>query len=409
MEFEVKVESNQFQEMEEKTSKNVSWLLYGAYGYVGELIIRRAIEMKNNGKQGPPIPILAGRNSYKMNRLIERLKPLLPSSVQLHNRIFSLEDKKEIDKGLEGITVVLLAAGPYKYTCKEMVESCIRTKTNYMDISEEIDTLEYVMSKEREASSAGIVLIPGVAFEILATDCLLSLISQKVSGVTHAEIAVFCSDWLSRGAWKSILEKFSVGEQVREDGKIIIKPFAWKEKDIEFSTGVQHIVSFPLGDISTAFYSTGAKNVTTYRALSRHTASWMKGHSLNLFTHLTSWYYFKATLQAILDWTLYGPSEEELNKGSSEIWARVYNDVTEEECIGTVSLPEKYKFTANSVVISVGEFLLTPHSVPLQGSLTPSSAFGNDILTKIDQVMIHPLKYNKPKNSIYPFKRKEEE
>jgi short subunit dehydrogenase-like uncharacterized protein len=57
--------------------------------------------------------------------------------------ISSLEDKKEIDKGLEGITVVLLAAGPYKYTCKEMVESCIRTKTNYMDISEEIDTLEY--------------------------------------------------------------------------------------------------------------------------------------------------------------------------------------------------------------------------------------------------------------------------
>jgi saccharopine dehydrogenase (NAD+, L-lysine-forming) len=88
---------------------------------------------------------------------------------------------------------------------------------------------------------AGIVMIPGVGFDVIPSDCLLALLSQKISGVTHVESAVKGFDWLSRGTIKSALEFFGVGGKARIDGEIKTVPFLYKEKEIEFSSEKNYV------------------------------------------------------------------------------------------------------------------------------------------------------------------------
>jgi short subunit dehydrogenase-like uncharacterized protein len=60
---------------------NMSWLLYGAYGYTGRLIAQQA---KDRGYD----PVLAGRSAEKLVPLAEKL--------DLDYRVFNLKDEENI-------------------------------------------------------------------------------------------------------------------------------------------------------------------------------------------------------------------------------------------------------------------------------------------------------------------------
>src|SRR3954466_5127774 len=81
-------------------------LLYGANGYTGELIARRA--------RGEKV-VLAGRNADALAKL--------GAELGLEHRAFPLEDA---EKGIDGATVVLHCAGPFSHTSKLMVDACLK-------------------------------------------------------------------------------------------------------------------------------------------------------------------------------------------------------------------------------------------------------------------------------------------
>lgn len=60
------------------------------------------------------------------------------------------------------------------------------------------------MSKAVEASLADVVLIPGIGFDILATDCLSAFLSAQLPGATHMELGISGLDNMSRGTIKVI-------------------------------------------------------------------------------------------------------------------------------------------------------------------------------------------------------------
>ena len=78
------------------------WLVYGATGYTGRLIVRRAVA---RGLR----PILAGRNGAL---LAELARPL-----GLEFRVASLH-AAELDDALKGCGVVLHCAGPFEATSR---------------------------------------------------------------------------------------------------------------------------------------------------------------------------------------------------------------------------------------------------------------------------------------------------
>src|SRR5687768_10018150 len=123
------------------------FLLYGATGFVGDATARLAVQY---GLQ----PIIAGRDAAKVERQATELG--------LEFRVFSLDDSAAMDRALKDMTVVLHCAGPYLYTSKPMVDTCLRTGTHYLDLTGEIPVYEALAARDAEAKARGVMLLPGV-------------------------------------------------------------------------------------------------------------------------------------------------------------------------------------------------------------------------------------------------------
>src|SRR4051812_33648260 len=132
-------------------------LFYGAAGYTGELIARAAVQ---RGLQ----PILAGRNIDAVQKLAEELG--------LPYRIFGLDEPAALDKGLADVNIVLNCAGPFAVTASKLAQSCIRVHAHYLDIAGEVPEFQTLQSYDAAARAANSMLLPGVGFGIVPSDCL---------------------------------------------------------------------------------------------------------------------------------------------------------------------------------------------------------------------------------------------
>src|SRR5215211_4167475 len=134
-----------------------NFLIYGSYGYTGQLIVARAIQ---EGMR----PILAGRSEKKLRAQAEQSG--------LDCRAFSLSDSAKLDSALLDVDAVLHCAGPFVHTYRQMAEACLRTRRHYVDISGEILGFEALAAMDSQAKAAGIMLLPGAGFDVVPSDCL---------------------------------------------------------------------------------------------------------------------------------------------------------------------------------------------------------------------------------------------
>ena len=140
---------------------NRPWLLYGAYGYTGTLIARKAAETGRS-------LLLAGR----------RETPLadLANALNLPWRCLTLENAGKLTMAIEECAGVLNCAGPFIRTAKPMIEACIAAHKPYLDITGEIEVFELAHDMNFMARSAGLVLCPRLGFDVVTTDCLASVL-----------------------------------------------------------------------------------------------------------------------------------------------------------------------------------------------------------------------------------------
>src|SRR4051794_23873939 len=94
-------------------------LVYGAYGYTGELIARTAAEFGLR-------PILSGRDAARLSKLAAELG--------LEYRLASLDDAASLAAALRGVSCVLHCAGPFVRTSEPMLRACLNAKAHYLDI-----------------------------------------------------------------------------------------------------------------------------------------------------------------------------------------------------------------------------------------------------------------------------------
>ena len=147
-----------------------TFLIYGSYGYTGQLIVERAI------KEGMR-PILAGRDQRKLRAQAEKYN--------LEYRGFSLDETSKLDSALNEVEAVLHCAGPFVLTFRQMAEACLRTKKHYVDISGEIEGFEALARLNDQARQANIMLMPGGGFDVVPSDCLAAYLHQRLPTATH--------------------------------------------------------------------------------------------------------------------------------------------------------------------------------------------------------------------------------
>ena len=341
---------------------NAQWMIYGANGYTGELIAREAVQ---RGMR----PVLAGRTAEKVEPLAKELG--------CEARVFGLEN---VD--LSGVAAVVHCAGPFIHTSKPMVEACLAAGVHYLDITGEIAVFEAVFRRDTEAKAKNIALLPGVGFDVVPTDCLAAMLHARMPDAQELWLAFHSHrGGVSRGTMKTMLEGAGRGGAIRRDGKIVVVPQLFDVREIPFPNGPRMAMTIPWGDVSTAFRSTGIPNIRVYNAQSPKALKRMK--RMQPFLGLLRFRPLRRIAQKFADRNP-GPSAERRAQSHVEVWGRVTN-ARGEEVTMTMTVAEGYTFTVLSAIEAVTRVLQEPRV----GALTPSLAFGADLVRAIPGTVVH--------------------
>ena len=346
--------------------QNDTFLLYGANGYTGQLIARMAAEYGLK-------PILAGRTESSLQTMA--------SSLNLPYKVIDLSDTDSLQSALKEVSVVLHAAGPFQHTAKKMMEACLATGTHYLDITGEITVFEMGKRYDYKAKEAGIMIMPGVGFDVVPTDCTALYLKNQLPDATHLKLAfAMVGGKLSHGTATTMAENMGEGGVVRENGVITRKPLGHKGFWIDFGIKKMFVMCIPWGDISTAFTTTGIPNIETYTGTSPKTFKMLKWQFLFNWILRTSFFRNRAKKQ--IKQKPAGPSDEMREKAMSLVWGEATNAAGQKQTV-RLQCPEGYTLTAISSLL-ITKKVLSGHFKT--GYQTPAGAYGADLIMEIPGV-----------------------
>ena len=343
----------------------MNFLLYGANGYTGELIARRAVE---NGLR----PILGGRDAQAVARLAGELG--------LEHRVATVDEANALDAMIDGAPLVLNCAGPFSRTASAIASACIRRRAHYLDITGEIAVFESLVACGAEAKQAGVMLLPGVGFDVVPSDCLAAHVARRLPSATHLAIAIQGTTRMSRGTALTSLEGFSAGRgsgAVRAGGRITRVAPTWKSRVVDLGAGPVRVTTMPWGDVSTAFHSTGIPNVEVYMAIPAALRRLMR-YGKPVLPLLAS-----APLRRWLEKRVKrgppGPNAQQRERGWSRFWAEARDD-SGRTATARLSAPEGYELTVRTSLECVRRVMSGDWRAGFQ---TPSKAYGPDLVLAI--------------------------
>jgi saccharopine dehydrogenase (NAD+, L-lysine-forming) len=343
-------------------------MLYGANGFTGRLTAALAA---SRGEK----PVLAGRSADRVAAIAR--------STGLDHVVFDLGDPAAVTGALKDIDAVVHMAGPFSATSRPMVDACLKTRTHYLDITGEISVFEDVLGRDSEAKEAGVVLMPGAGFDVVPTDCMAAMLSDRLPGATHLELAIWGLGEASVGTTKTAIENLHKGGRARIEGALRAVPMGWKRREFPFARGSREAVSVPWGDVCTAWYTTGIPNITVYMALPRSMTRWFGVMQTMRFALRPR--FVQNMMKRRAERTVKGPSERHRATGWSEIWGEVRHP-DGRRVTGTLTTPEGYTHTADAA-LRIVQRVCAGDVEP--GAVTPAGALGSDFVATCDGVTIH--------------------
>ncbi len=348
-----------------ETNKKYDFLIYGVYGYTGDLICRLAKERGMNAA-------VAGRDAAKTQ-----------AQARLYGFdyfVFEITDTQKAIEALLQVKILLNCAGPFCNTVRPMTDACIKTSTHYLDISGEWQVFEYLASLSGAAVKAGIILLPGVGYDVVPSDCLALYLKAQMPNAEKISLAIFSKGGsLSRGTLLTMNEAIGRPAAMRKDGKIIAIPMAKFVREIEIAGKRRLFMNIGWGDISTAWHSTQIPEIITYTAASPRMINMAKiSRYIGFFLRLPF-------VKAISKYRILkrgNPMTEDMQQQvQSFVWGEVVNRKNE-SIKALITLPDGYVLTAQTALAIVNRILKSPPSCGFQ---TPAKAFGSEFILSIPE------------------------
>ncbi|VVO11348.1 hypothetical protein PS858_01419 [Pseudomonas fluorescens] len=225
-------------------------LIYGATGYTGRMAAERAKMLGLNFE-------IAGRNAERLQSLATLL--------DVPYRVFTADDRAERFMG--GIDTLLNFAGPFAQTAEALMRACINAGVNYLDITAEINVYRLAESLGAQAAKSGVMLMPGVGWDVVPTDCLAVHVARRVLQPHSLNIALQVPGSMSRGSAMSVAEIIGAGLLARVDGQLVSTPDA-QPRHFDFGDGPVLCLPLSFGDLVTGWHSTGIPNIAMFVHLS---------------------------------------------------------------------------------------------------------------------------------------------
>jgi len=342
--------------------KPMRWMIYGANGYTGELIAREAVRRGLH-------PVLAGRNHDKVAPLATELN--------LEARAFGLDNPDKVAQELAGIDLVMHCAGPFSVTAAPMMAACLNAGAHYLDITGEISVFEHAQSLNMQARQKGIVICPGVGFDVIPTDCVAAALKAALPDATHLSLGFDADSSLSPGTAKTSVEGLAQGGKVRRDGRIVTVPLAYEVRRIDFGNGIKHAMTIPWGDVATAYHTTGIPNIEVF--IPGPLPMIYGAKAANLARPLFALGSVQRLLKASLDKLITGPDDEQRAGKATYVWGEARNAKGESKT-ARVRTENVYSLTITGS-LAVIEHLM--HNRPAGGAYTPAKLVGAHLVTSL--------------------------
>ena len=341
------------------------FLLYGANGYTGKLIAKLSSTYNLQ-------PILAGRTEANIKPLADEL--------QLPYRIVDLDNAAQLQGTLSEVKLVLHAAGPYAYTAKQMIEACLKTGVHYIDINGDIAVFEMLKKYDAAAKEKNIMVMPGVGFDVVPTDCIALQLKNQMPDATHLKLA-FASvgGGLSHGTAITMAGKIGEGGAARVNGKIVRKPLGQKGMWVNFGEKKLFVMTIPWGDVSTAYTTTGIPNIETYTGMAPKIYRILKFQWS--FNWLLRTEFVRNNIRKKIKAKPAGPSDEQRQNSSSMVWGEVSN-ASGKKITAAISCLDGYTLTAHSSLLIAQKILAADFKAGYQ---TPAGCYGENLIMELPQ------------------------
>jgi short subunit dehydrogenase-like uncharacterized protein len=341
------------------------FLLYGSTGFLGDAIARLAV-------QKGMAPIVAARNA-------DRLKAQA-TELSLDYRVLPLEDPNAIDAALKDVAAVLNCAGPYIHTFKPMVESCLRLGRHYLDITGELPVYEAIADCDAQARAKGVMLLPGVGFDVVPTDCLAVHLKQRLPSATRLTMAFQSRGpaGLPPGTQRTMIELIPYGNRVRRNGQLVVPKRSLKTRRIDFGRGPVQATRLTWGDVFMAHHSTGIPNIEDYAVFPKSVRRQMA-----LFDILRPLFKLKAMRNLLKRGVKPGSTPEQRAMTTTHVWGEVVDDQSRKAASRLHGPEGGVTWTSHAAMAAVEKVLACKVSPGFQ---TPARVFGADFVLECDGV-----------------------
>lgn len=202
-------------------------LLYGVDEFAGGVISHRAAEKGF-------AHIAAGRDIARVATLANTLSRKSPNLVE--PRFFGLGDKSRLVAQLDDVAVLVNCYPQKSDVTSALIEACMASRTNYLDLSSKNLEIEHVFELESEVKAAGISVIPGVGFDVCAADTLASRLGAMLPNADHLTIAVSRAGH-SKSDAQALVEACRTPGKVLQNGALVAAEPGACSLSIDFGQG----------------------------------------------------------------------------------------------------------------------------------------------------------------------------
>jgi short subunit dehydrogenase-like uncharacterized protein len=374
-------------------------LLYGATGFSGQLIAAegKAMGMSSALPAGEFRMILAARNQKKLREVAD--KNGMPF------RCFGLDDVGEIVKRLDGIDVIINAAGPFAATAERLAKAALQAGCHCVDINGEVDVYRKLDDLGRDAALRRIAIVSGAGHVAAASDILLDAALQfllqnqriaKTNDLGAVRIALSPSIDFTRGSARTVarslreqvivIRKGPVEGKLEEQMVVWHEPIGKLERSFDFGrlagdgdeqpekgpriASAANLIDTLIAQYTVLRHSLCAQAIESYMQM--NTAGRIAFQLGGMFASLSTFPLIRILTEAQLSFLPEGPTTEELDKARSVVVLEIENAYRTRLIDWRWETPNVYQFTAQLVVAVARN--IAPGKII--GWVTPAHALG---------------------------------
>jgi short subunit dehydrogenase-like uncharacterized protein len=163
-------------------------------------------------------------------------------------------------------TVVVNTIGPFGETSAPLARACLAAGSHYVDLANELPPVQALLNMDADAKSAGVTLVTGAGFGVLATEALVIELASGRPAAARATVAAMPAvDGLGSAVLSSVIDVVAYGGRRYRDGHLVRTRFGAEHAWIPLpDLPAIQALAVPTGELEAARRASGADDVVAF-------------------------------------------------------------------------------------------------------------------------------------------------